>query len=837
MSGNLSVVAFEGELNAIVKEYLDFGGFDSTFTEFDRECRTKNKPLAKMDKKAHGDEKRVMAQGQMMEFYHEGKGDLFFKLWKEYLPKDIQDSDQVCQKLEFYLNIHFTIYPIKYNQSETETGETMAGFKKFIETRGSSLSQTTEFLPFYALPFVPDPKTHPSYRELFTESWSKDLEARVDKFLALSLKSINHPKLFDLYNRGGGGDGKSLGDLSIGYYQQLAADAERKTLTYIRRHNKVQSDYHNLIGITADLVDALEATVQGKPITPEYLQQICARLFSSHVHTSLDLTRPGTAGEVLRASVAPQRMQSKTEVEAFPPLDYTKLKSELQEADNHKKALILQALRWRLTQSLAGKRDQIIADYIANDILGCSNTGPFRKFIMDMLKSGTDAVKQYLARLYNASASLCAGRAYLAMNPDLLPALMDALRSRDGEKIDHVGQEMVLGALQKLSLRRSLQTAMIDHGVIEWLISVLEDNDSLSDYTLEYSVALLMNLCLRTAGKKRCVPTAHQTLKVLSDLLGHENQEIRPYVNGALYSILAIPSIRDQAKTMDMEEILRCFIKDNQPDMNRQIEFIIKQLNSSENGEDYESDDEEEDDEEDEDQDSLESDLDKDEIVRPQPGELVGEALLTAHFLLTAPPGTSRGRKKTNDAAQQQDHPLQRPVTPGQRRGNESVREAMVSRLALSRAGNAPAGSQPVTGSKDMNSRPPTRSGSRPASQESVGKGYGVRPPSQQSERATRPSTKAMEKLGTGANVHEYKQAFGSKPKIPRTPDPSGGSRSSTRSSVKDIPPPQPQYSQSEPRPTSSGKSAPGSPRKNSQTGVGSQPQNRSGSKAQSPTA
>lgn len=29
-----------------------------------------------------------------------------------------------------------------------------------------------------------------------------------------------------------------------------------------------------------------------------------------------------------------------------------------------------------------------------------------------------------------------------------------------------------------------------------------------------------------------------------------------------------------------MEEILRCFIKDDQPDMNRQIEFIIKQLNS-----------------------------------------------------------------------------------------------------------------------------------------------------------------------------------------------------------------------------------------------------------------
>ena len=42
---------------------------------------------------------------------------------------------------------------------------------------------------------------------------------------------------------------------------------------------------------------------------------------------------------------------------------------------------------------------------------------------------------------------------------------------------------------------------MIEEGVISWLVTVLEDNDALSDYTLEYSVALLMNLCLRSAGE------------------------------------------------------------------------------------------------------------------------------------------------------------------------------------------------------------------------------------------------------------------------------------------------------------------------------------------------
>ena len=41
---------------------------------------------------------------------------------------------------------------------------------------------------------------------------------------------------------------------------------------------------------------------------------------------------------------------------------------------------------------------------------------------------------------------------------------------------------------------------MIESDLISWLIDVLEEHDSLSDYTLEYSVALLMNLCLRTSG-------------------------------------------------------------------------------------------------------------------------------------------------------------------------------------------------------------------------------------------------------------------------------------------------------------------------------------------------
>lgn len=48
-------------------------------------------------------------------------------------------------------------------------------------------------------------------------------------------------------------------------HQQLV-EAERRAMTYLKRYNKIQADYHNLIGVTAELVDSLEATVSGKMV-------------------------------------------------------------------------------------------------------------------------------------------------------------------------------------------------------------------------------------------------------------------------------------------------------------------------------------------------------------------------------------------------------------------------------------------------------------------------------------------------------------------------------------------------------------------------------------------
>jgi len=40
--------------------------------------------------------------------------------------------------------------------------------------------------------------------------------------------------------------------------------------------------------------------------------------------------------------------------------------------------------------------------------------------------------------------------------------------------------------------------------MINWIVKILDNYSEVSDYTLEYSSALLMNLAIRTSGKIKC---------------------------------------------------------------------------------------------------------------------------------------------------------------------------------------------------------------------------------------------------------------------------------------------------------------------------------------------
>lgn len=80
--------------------------------------------------------------------------------------------------------------------------------------------------------------------------------------------------------------------------------------------------------------------------------------------------------------------------------------------------------------------------------------------------------------------------------------------------------------------------------------------EQLSDYSIEYATALLMNLSLRSSGKDKCEDPDIQLLKVLNDLVEHDNLQVRTYVNGTLYSIFTRRKLREEAKSLGMREVL-----------------------------------------------------------------------------------------------------------------------------------------------------------------------------------------------------------------------------------------------------------------------------------------
>ena len=102
------------------------------------------------------------------------------------------------------MHIYFAIYPVhpinpQASQNEKELRKELLAFKHFLDTKGAELSKTSEFLQFYALPYVTNPLDHPIFKGLCTKKWAHDLRSKLKGFLEDSLPKISSPQLFHWY--------------------------------------------------------------------------------------------------------------------------------------------------------------------------------------------------------------------------------------------------------------------------------------------------------------------------------------------------------------------------------------------------------------------------------------------------------------------------------------------------------------------------------------------------------------------------------------------------------------------------------------------------------------
>ncbi|CAL8101611.1 unnamed protein product [Calicophoron daubneyi] len=713
----MSANASKGDVLELFEEFFEYYQFHKTSSSFKSESRV----FSNVDIKDWRPLNNFVKKNKIIEELRNGDRDELFNSLVNILPDKLMESKDY-QRLEFEMNLYIATLSWDSKQA-LEQQQAMQGFRQYLERKGHFLSQSTDILPYYALPYCPNPKDHPVYQQLFKPVWRNSVVIRLSALVdsVLSPDDICQPRLIKLLT-----DQNSRRDRILRQLNNELADAEKRASQSQRRFSKLQVDYQTLISVTADLLDALENSLKGIKIDDAAMQRIYSRLVDNqHGHRGLeqiDFNVSNTLALSLRDSLqnfpppesgrtSKNNWNEKNGVPLFE-LDYPKIKTDITRIDDRKKCYLLQALRWRLTKSTVQQRENCLTSFVRHDLLDLTTVGAHGDAAQDggallsCLHSKHHRVREYMARFINSLASLCRGRAYLAQNSTVVHILIDELLKEHDESIT---RENLVGALQKMSLRRSMQTIMIKLSVVPWVVSLLENADSLSDYTLEYAVALCMNLCLRTAGKRSCLVISGRILKVLVDLLGSENLDIVPYVNGALYSILALPEIRKVAKNNDLERTLQGFIKPEQPEMNRQFEFIIRRLRSNEPSPVNDSDDDADDDDDEEDTPTLESDLDRQDLPPPDPSDLkslsgsdaalrdprlwVGEGLLK-HSYAAQPvvrgeanggvdwckPLLSRENEgRMSISSTKGTGVLLRPITPGQRPPRGSVSESRPS--------------------------------------------------------------------------------------------------------------------------------------------------------------
>ncbi|XP_043196304.1 lisH domain-containing protein ARMC9-like [Amphibalanus amphitrite] len=656
----------EASVNGLVQEYLETAGLDQSAAAFSGECRRLGRPVQPPPPASSDTDSG--SQEQSLALFDRGRRSAFFQMLESVTPAPVLQGVQY-RRLEFLLNVYFAVYPLRRSRQSGSAAGYMTAFRDYLGNKGKQLAGNEELLPFFALPYIPDPSKHPSFRQLFQDEWAESLRSEVSSFVHEMTSGAGSPsRLVQLYLSR---DllARQAHHLLVRSHDRLL-ETQRHYKRLRRRHLRLQEDYRRLIGVTGELTSALEVSVREGGVDLEATLGACCQifpqLFSKTIQQHATDQNKSSPELILRQSVARHQADSVLPAAARFPLDLAAVRHHLSEDSGRAKALLLQALRRRVTRS--SSRLEVVKEYVDGDLVGLRHVDDYTRHVLsELTPPEPHVVQQSWARLLNCMASFGAGRTYLCGHQPLLDTLLKVLQY---QKLDAVTLDMVLATLQKLSLRRAAQSRMIEWGMVEWLVGFLQDHATIAPYTLEYGCALLMNLCLRTAGRQKCAPHVNSVLKLLTDLLGSSYAQVLPYVNGTLYSLLGQPEIRARATKLGLGQVLEYFMEQGSTDLRRQLEYIMRQYRGE--GVDGAASDSEDGDEDIEDTEFLEEDIDGDDPVVAEAGELDGEELLATLALgsvnggqVAAVPRTDRARSARRERRPRRSEPRGAEVGQG----------------------------------------------------------------------------------------------------------------------------------------------------------------------------
>jgi len=153
-----------------------------------------------------------------MAFFEDGDRLNFYRLFDRCIPEQYRLTDLDAQKVEFWLQIYFAVFPAlpaaggkkgalpeqgakklpRGREEGVDLSPGMARLRAFIETRGADAARTEEFLPYYALPFVPRPQKHPAFCKLFEPKWTIDMRGMLERFVANAPSETPPPRVHSI---------------------------------------------------------------------------------------------------------------------------------------------------------------------------------------------------------------------------------------------------------------------------------------------------------------------------------------------------------------------------------------------------------------------------------------------------------------------------------------------------------------------------------------------------------------------------------------------------------------------------------------------------------------
>lgn len=678
-------------LHQTITEYLLMQGCNQTVDVLNAEYPKVKKQNAKQKYD------QTSVKTAMMNAFKAGKYEDFFQMWNRFIPFQLRENDLNAVKLEFYIHIYFTIYtlhPVTKKSSvgvQKEFKKRKDWFKVFLESKGKELSQTSEFLAYYALPYIDNPIDHPSFKNMFTSKWLNQITSSTDKFIAENLMREEKSKLqtmFAVYKKFVSEEGKDKVEHAVEVEhltEQLVAERrqlfetkknlERVRAMLIQSQTKWSNFSQNILSIAEGFYYVMEKTDALDKVDQKWLMEKVGKI-NRYKKFLMDLQKEKVVTDDIIKSRGNSAIYQDRQHDDFPEesmdhghnvgngsfsdsrsasyvtyyknhhdlyqiqydtaqeehmrqydyenqhmedmdderqltlaaLDYNKIKMYIFHAQDEAKVCItLQALRWRINKSRPGnQRKHVLFAFSEYDMLGCK-ADENEPNLLSLLKSSPNIIL-YTIMLIDSLVNENIGKKYICQQKGLIECLFEIMKNEDGET---PLRRSALVVFQKLSLGRDAQSQMIKLDVIKWTVNMLKiESGTLPDYTLEYSTALLMNLSLRTQGKRKCEELDADILKVLNELLEHENLQVRTYVNGTLYCILERKKLREEAKALNMDQVLRYLSNKSEPRFQRQIKYILTHLEEDKESEEEEPEDDKTSDDSEDEMDELNADED-----------------------------------------------------------------------------------------------------------------------------------------------------------------------------------------------------------------------------------